>query len=329
MVLAKMIVYVMLISVVILPCRCNALDMGNAVIHRSVTTPASDGGLTPCRMIRSRVTTMSSTGEGENRPPFLTVIIPAYNEVLRIGETLQVYSNILASSDRWSRVADIVVVDDGSTDGTAEFVRQFQHCRVPLSCVSLSHNQGKGAALSFGIHHVGIHHHQGGLILIADADGSGDMRCLDAVFRKLTALIGHDDYGSPGIVVGNRGYQGASLTRSILRWGFRTCVRLLCGNLRVQDTQCGFKLMTVSAARLLYTDLHLPGWTHDVEVLYRAKEMALPVGDVVVDWQDKDGSKLVDSPGGTVGVSVIMLLDIVRMRIEYARGNWKVPTRDE
>ena len=316
--------------------------MGHSAIQRFVqtTTRASDrGGWTPCHMaIHNTLSSMSNTDKGDIHrcppTPFLTVIIPAYNEVLRIGDTLQVYSNILASSDRWSQVADILVVDDGSTDGTANFVRDFQqHCQVPLSCVSLSHNRGKGAALSFGIaHRVATHHHRdGGLILITDADGSGDIRCLDAVFHKLTALIGHDDddYRSPGIVVGNRGYQGTSLTRSILRWGFRTCVKLLCGNLRVEDTQCGFKLMTVSAAQLLYTNLHLEGWTHDVEVLYRAKEMALPVCDVMVDWQDRDGSKLVDSPGGTVGVSITMLLDIVRMRVQYAMGNWKVQCRNE
>ena len=267
---------------------------------------------------------MSSTPTGRQPCPSLTVIIPAFNEVLRIGETLQAYSTILASSDLWNDVTHLLVVDDGSTDGTADFVREFPPCQLPLTCVSLNENRGKGAALSFGIRQVLESSPPPGLILIVDADGSGDMKCLDAAYDRLRDLI-EDDWTAPAIVVGNRGYQGTSLVRSILRWGFRICVRVVCGDMHVQDTQCGFKLMTTSGGKLLYTGLHLQGWSHDVEVLYRAKEMGIFVGEVVVDWQDKDGSKLIESPGGTLGVSLTMLLEIVMMRVQYAIGSWKIP----
>jgi len=104
---------------------------------------------------------------------------------------------------------------------------------------------------------------------------------------------------------------------------------LLAGDVGVGDTQCGFKLMTIAAAKPLYADLNLQGWTHDVEVLYRAKQNKIPAAEQAIEWQDKDGSKLVESPGGTVGVSVVMLLEVLQMRLAYETGQWKLPRVDE
>jgi len=82
--------------------------------------------------------------------------------------------------------------------------------------------------------------------------------------------------------------------------------------------------MTLSASTLLYDRLHLRRWTHDVEVIHRAKVLGMPVGECAVKWEDKEGSKLVESMGGAVRVSFIMLSEIAMMRIEYALGRWSV-----
>mmetsp|Transcript_15787 Transcript_15787/g.34319 ORF Transcript_15787/g.34319 Transcript_15787/m.34319 type:complete len:168 (+) Transcript_15787:3-506(+) len=129
---------------------------------------------------------------------------------------------------------------------------------------------------------------------------------------------------SCALIVGNRGYDGAGVARSILRWGFRTAVKLICGNLGVSDTQCGMKLMTLDTASVLYSSLNLKKWSHDVEVLYRARIRGISLAEVPVRWKDEEGSKLVTSAGGAVGASVSMLLEILRMRIEYAVGRWQV-----
>ena len=258
--------------------------------------------------------------------PSLTVIIPAYNEVDRIGTTLSSYLSFLQSSNRWKH-GKILVVDDGSEDGTFDLVKKWN-----VGCVRLPTNQGKGSAVAFGIEHVASSQEQAGIILVADADGSGEISCLDACFDKLESTLEvhslpiDDAWNKPALVVGNRGYQGVSLARAVLRWGFRTAVSLICGELGVQDSQCGFKLMTLAAARLLYSELNLQGWTHDVEVLYRARLLGIPVGEQTVWWEDKDGSKLVTSPGGTIGVSMTMLVEILRMRIEYELGRWELPS---
>jgi len=128
---------------------------------------------------------------------------------------------------------------------------------------------------------------------------------------------------SAALVNGYREYGSASASRLAFRWGFRTLVRLACGDLGVRDTQCGFKLMTASAGRDLYSDLNLAGWSHDVEVLYRARDRAVSVTEVTVPWRDVKGSKLTASPGGLPVVIARMLFDIVWLRLAYATGKWR------
>jgi len=276
---------------------------------------------------------------GKDFPPAprLTVLLPAYNEVKRIGETLDSYQSYLSTSKEWRNKSQILVVDDGSDDGTADFVRcddWKQDNMVGVTCISLPQNEGKGAAVSFGIDHlVKQCGDEPCLVLIADADGSGDIFCLSNMTNALGALITSSQnqplsaesfWNVPAIMNGYRGYEGSSLPRSILRWGFRTTVRVLCGDLRVRDSQCGMKLLTLAAARQLYVDLNLRRWSHDVEVLYRAREWNMSIAEQAVPWQDKEGSKLVESSSGTVQASAIMFMEVLRMRLEYALGRWKL-----
>ena len=269
-------------------------------------------------------------------PPPLVVLLPAFNEVKRIGETLDSYQSFLSSSHQWKNKSQILVVDDGSNDGTPDFVRDWKRDgMVGVDCVSLPQNEGKGAAVSFGIHHlVETYVDDPCLVLIADADGSGDISCLENMANVLGTLIASQSqslpeeelWNTPALVNGFRGYEGSSLPRSILRWGFRMTVRGLCGDLRVRDSQCGFKLLTLAAARQLYADLNLKQWSHDVEVLYRAREWNMCIAEQAVPWQDKGGSKLVASSSSAVQASTIMFLEVLRMRIEYALGRWRMPS---
>lgn len=259
----------------------------------------------------------------------VTIVIPAYNEEERIGPTLQSYSSYMRA--RLGESSKIVVVDDGSTDGTCDLVRGSFN---DIELLSLPTNNGKGAAVAAGIDHVCNFHPSCNAILVADADGSAGIENIDTmleafikVLERETATTLHPtvDYYPPVVVVGKRESASSSPARLFLRWGFRTTVSLLAGDLKVSDTQCGFKLFTPSAAQTLYTKLNLKGWTHDVEVLYRACNLfQYKIREVPIQWEDKEGSKLVKSPGGVVGISFIMLCQVLWLRIAYEMEWWTV-----
>ncbi|OEU15788.1 hypothetical protein FRACYDRAFT_187550 [Fragilariopsis cylindrus CCMP1102] len=276
--------------------------------------------------------------------PRLVIIIPAYNEENRIRSTLECYQDFLLkksissnnnddpgdndndiSSAILFREVEIVIVDDGSIDSTCEIIQNFP-AKIPIRTISMEENKGKGAAIARGVQYIVDNNTDnnkstGTLILTQDADGSGDLIYLNDMLVKLRKLLQVDgssfiDWSIPGIVIGNRNYKIFS-SRGITRIGFQTCVRILTMNkLRIQDSQCGYKLMTLNASKKIYKNLHLQGWSHDVEVLYRAKILNIPIDEMSIDWKDKDGSKVVES--GIIKVSFQMLWDVIRLRWNYS-----------
>jgi dolichyl-phosphate beta-glucosyltransferase len=280
--------------------------------------------------------------------PDVSVIIPAYNEQDRILPTLERYKYYLRRhEERWNVKCFIYVVDDGSTDQSKEVIRKVSHASTStpaVFCISLEENRGKGTALATGMQTVLQHHNHDDndvpmLILTADADGSAEMADLEVLYKTMMQLLSHQqssfdlntsiDWNQPAIICGYRTYNqhvndddDAKISgRLVFRWGFRMIVRSFCGDLGTRDSQCGFKLLTLPAAALLYSNLHLQKWSHDVEVLYRAKLWNVPVAEAPVRWQDKTGSKL--TAEGVVKVAARMFYDVLICRLNYDLGNWK------
>lgn len=306
------------------------------------------------------------------RVAFLTIVLPAYNEETRLPATLRAYTAALAAHPTYATRSRLLVVNDGSTDGTAALVETWHTNHdnndmddaacgtIPVTCVSLAANAGKGAALAAGLA-ASLQDQPQGWICTADADGSvTDLpQTLEAMVASVerwyhdTSRDMHNDdtHDEAILVAGYRTYgtQGVPVSRRLTRWGFATVVRILCrgggNNARlpqVRDSQCGCKLLNPAAAAWLYRDLHQPGWSHDVEVLLRCAATRRPLrtsdlpptdntrGAVVVleapvAWQDQPGSKLVESPGGVLVVSAHMLWQVLQLRWGYASGTWRLP----
>ncbi|KAL9181687.1 hypothetical protein ACHAXT_012030 [Thalassiosira profunda] len=296
----------------------------------------------------------------------LAVLLPAYNERERIGDTLSSYIRCLSETPVWgfgaeddarkeqytSGSASFLVVDDGSTDDTADFVRgnswrqqaaikETEGCwKVDenVACISLPKNSGKGAAIERGMlelssnlpaNNIADPSSVQSVVLVADADGSGDISCIGPMLQILEQLLVASDTasGDRALVVGYRQYSEAkSPLRSLLSWGFRKCVSLifLGSDLGVRDTQCGLKLMTASTGEALYKNLNLRRWTQDVEVIHRARLLGVPIGECGVSWVDQPGSKLVTKASDAVIMSAVMLGEIASMRVKYAMGAWRV-----
>jgi dolichyl-phosphate beta-glucosyltransferase len=281
--------------------------------------------------IRSPITTLASGNYEEQTErksnaafPHLNVIIPAYNEESRITATLYSYLSYLEDS-KWTTYS-IIVVDDGSRDATADVVRHVAESFPSVQCISLTRNCGKGVALAEGIAKVSTTTATmtlPQLILTADADGSADLASVNSLFRILQERLAPSNWDNPVLVCGYRTYTNEkAIGRRIFRWGFRTVVQLVCGDTQCRDSQCGFKLMTVAAAMPLYSALYLGRWSHDVEVLLRARMLGIHVAEAPVRWVDQSGSQLAKE--GIVKVAVQMFADVVKCRLAYWLGIWTV-----
>jgi dolichyl-phosphate beta-glucosyltransferase len=205
--------------------------------------------------------------------PYLSVIIPAYNEAKRLPLTLIDVDKHL-SEQEYSY--EIIVVNDGSKDATAEIVRRFQPLVENLKLVDIEQNQGKGAAVRRGMLAA-----KGNWRVFMDADNSTSI----VEFNKMNPYF-DDGYE---IVIGSRSVRGSKMNppQNIIK---RLAGKL--GNLFIQvlllrgiwDTQCGFKCFSEEAAKRIFPLTKINRWGSDVETLALAKKLGYQIKEMPVYW---------------------------------------------
>lgn len=210
----------------------------------------------------------------------LSLLIPAYNEKEHILDTVDSARAYLATR-RWHH--EILVIDDGSVDGTAETVAAGLVDRPELRCVRADRNRGKGAAIRLGLAQA-----QGEVIGYIDADDKTDITALDAVFAELEGsdiVIGDRTLATSDIAVARRRYRqwGTDQFRRLLRWSM--------GLGDFPDTQCGFKFFRAAVMRDLFARARVDGYMFDVEVLLLATRAGYRVSRIPVRWRDDPDSR--------------------------------------
>uniref|UniRef100_A0A336MEJ0 Dolichyl-phosphate beta-glucosyltransferase n=1 Tax=Culicoides sonorensis TaxID=179676 RepID=A0A336MEJ0_CULSO len=187
---------------------------------------------------------------------------------------------------------EIIIVSDGSKDKTVEvgleYSKRFGTQKVRV--LELIENRGKGGAVRLGILSA-----RGKYLLFADADGAtkfSDYKKLETIMWKLVP-----DWRNDAVVIGSRAHlekdaiAQRSFFRTILMHGFHLLVWIFAVR-KVRDTQCGFKLMTRSAAKSIFYVMHVERWAFDVEMLHIAQTYRMPLEEVAVNWTEIDGSKV-------------------------------------
>jgi dolichyl-phosphate beta-glucosyltransferase len=234
-------------------------------------------------------------------PPALSIVIPAYNEARRLPETLSRLGRWLGST---TLRTEIVVVDDGSTDRTAEVARETGG--PGLTVLRHEPNRGKGHAVRRGMLAA-----RGERRLMTDAD-------LSTPIEELPRLMREIDHGA-AVAIGSRAVEGARIEvhqpayREALGRVFNLLVRLLLLP-GLRDTQCGFKLFTARAAEEAFGACRLDGFSFDVEALFVARRRGLRIAEVPVVWRNDEATRVSLGGGGTA------FLDLFRIRLLAWRG---------
>ncbi|WP_223908902.1 dolichyl-phosphate beta-glucosyltransferase [Geobacter sp. AOG1] len=238
---------------------------------------------------------------------FLSIIIPAFNEEKRLPVYL---TRVLEYLERQDFSYEVIVVDDGSADATAEAVARIMEGNNRVKLIRHPANRGKGYAVKTGMLDA-----SGKLRLFTDADGATPIMELERLLKAI-------DSGA-NVAIASRAMKDDSCTinahlhRKVIGRVFHSIVNALTVK-GIHDTQCGFKLFTAEAAQEVFQLQRIDGFGFDVEILYLCQRNGYRITEVPVNWTDIAGSKV-----NLIVDSLRMLTDIFKIRLNEMTGAYQ------
>jgi glycosyltransferase involved in cell wall biosynthesis len=214
-------------------------------------------------------------------PVSYSIVIPAYNESERLQSSLQKIADFLSEQ---SIIAEVLVVNDGSRDNTAEIIRQYAARYPYIRLIENPGNRGKGYSVRNGMLQA-----TGDIVLFTDADLSAPITEAPKLFAEIQK--GADVAFGSRWLLAKLQTERQSILRQIAGRMYNVFMRVLLG-LKYKDTQCGFKAFNRRAIDTLFTRQRIERWGFDVELLFLAKKFHFKIVEVPVQWAHDDRSKI-------------------------------------
>lgn len=244
-----------------------------------------------------------------DNPPKLSIIIPAFNEEKRLPRTLARIRDHFTRRGENPAEIEIIVVDDGSTDGTARFAEEWARKMTPVRLVPNGRNRGKGYSVRHGMLEA-----RGEIALFTDADLSSP---IEESEKLLAALAAGNE-----VAIGSRALDRTliaarqSRLRELAGIIFNGFVRFFTG-LPIRDTQCGFKAFVRAPSRIIFEQQRIEGFGFDPEILFLAKRHGLSCEEVPVRWAHDPATKV-----HVLRDSLTMLADLLYIRLNWLLGRY-------
>ena len=238
--------------------------------------------------------------------PTYSIVLPAYNERERISATLE---KILAYAQRRGWNAEVIVVNDGSSDDTAKIVAGYASRNDGLRLLENPGNRGKGYSVRNGMLHA-----RGEILLFSDADLSSpieeSVKLFEAIANGADIAIG-SRWLDPRLQIRRQPFY-----RRVFGRIFNLALRSILG-LQFKDTQCGFKAFTRRSAQAIFPLQKIERWGFDPELLYLARRSGFVVREVPVAWSHREGTRISPLRDG-----IRMFGEILRIRWYALKGNY-------
>ena len=235
----------------------------------------------------------------------LTIVVPAFNEEMRLPATLD---GLAAYLDPWGVDYRVLVVDDGSRDGTAQLTRRYG----PRFSTISQPNAGKGAAVRNGVLHA-----TGRVVAFTDADLPYDLDGLRVAYdsistRQCEVVFGARDLKDSTVLAPRR------FLRTLAHWVFKFLMKQLVSR-EITDTQCGLKIFSRRAALEIFSRTTIDGFAFDAEVVFLTDRLSLPYRRIPVT--------LINEYASTISLTrhaLPMVLDVVKFRLRARRGEYRL-----